>query len=108
MFVFVRSLNHPYSMWISGKFDQQTQKDLLFNDLHQECKLCVPGRRLSYNLRYKLDRLSQKERAELVNQVKDGCSPLFLACKKGTVQVVKYLIENCSADPELRGASSCT
>ena len=100
--VFMRNLNHPYSMWM-GKFDQQSQKDLLFNELHQECKLCVPGRQLSPNLRHRLERLSQKERPDLVNQVKEGSSPLFLACKKGNVDVVKYLIETCIADSELRG-----
>ncbi len=34
---------------------------------------------------------------------KDGCSPLFVACKKGNVEIVEYLISTCGADVEQRG-----
>lgn len=33
----------------------------------------------------------------------DGCPVLFLACKKGNLNVVKFLIESCDADPEQIG-----
>ena len=32
-----------------------------------------------------------------------GCAPLFLACKKGNVESVEYLIETCLADVEQKG-----
>ena len=35
--------------------------------------------------------------------MKDGCGPLFIACKKGNVEIVEYLITVCDADVEQRG-----
>ena len=39
----------------------------------------------------------------MVSQVRDGCSPLFLACKKGNVEIVDYLVTVCGADFEQKG-----
>ena len=39
----------------------------------------------------------------VVFQVRDGCSPLFLACKKGNVEIVDYLVSVCGADFEQKG-----
>lgn len=35
--------------------------------------------------------------------MKEGCAPLFIACKKGNVEIVEYLITVCNADVEQRG-----
>jgi ankyrin repeat protein len=35
--------------------------------------------------------------------VKEGCAPLFVACKKGNVEIVEYFIEQCGADVEQKG-----
>lgn len=47
--------------------------------------------------------MSREERRELVNRVKEGCSPLFLACKRGNVEIVQYLLDECGADVEQKG-----
>ncbi|RWS02806.1 Protein fem-1-like protein, partial [Dinothrombium tinctorium] len=100
---FVRSLNHPYSMWIMSKVDEDSHKEQLFTELHTECRLSAPGARLSYTLRNKLERFSKEERKEIVSRLKEGCSPLFVACKKGNVEIVDYLITECNADVEQKG-----
>lgn len=90
-------------MWLTGKADQTSLKDLLFNELYNECRLAAPGARLSYSCRSKLERLSRDERKELVSRIKEGCSPLFVASKKGNVEIVDFLIEECGADVEQKG-----
>ena len=35
--------------------------------------------------------------------VREGCSPLFIACKRGNVEIVEYLMSLCNADLEQRG-----
>lgn len=91
-------------MWITGnKNDQANVKDLLFNELYNECRLAAPGAKLSYSCRSKLERLSREDRKELVSRLKEGCTPLFVSCKKGNVDIVDYLIEECGADVEQKG-----
>lgn len=100
---FVKSFNHPYGMWLTSKSDPTSGKDLLFNELYNECRLAAPGARLSYSCRSRLEKLSREERRELVSRVKEGCTPLFVSCKKGNVEIVDYLIEECGADVEQKG-----
>lgn len=38
-----------------------------------------------------------------MTRTRDGCAPLFVACKRGNVEVVDYLITTCNADAEQRG-----
>lgn len=78
-------------------------KEQAFNDLYTECRLAAPGARLTYNIRGRLERFSSEERQEIVSRIREGCAPLFVACKKGNVEIVEYLIEYCSADVEQRG-----
>lgn len=99
----VKSINHPYNMWLTGKVDAASQKDMLFNELYTECRLAAPGARLSYSIRSKMDRFPRAERKEIVSRVKEGCAPLFVSCKKGNVEIVDYLIEECGADVEQKG-----
>lgn len=90
-------------MWLTGKSDATSAKDILFNELYNECRLAAPGARLSYSCRNKLEKLTRSERRELVSRVKEGCTPLFISCKKGNVEIVDYLIEECDADVEQKG-----
>jgi hypothetical protein len=91
------------AMWITGKTDHFSRRDALFTDLYQECKLAPPAARLSYSLRVRLERFLQPERREIACRMKEGCAPLFIACKKGNVEIVEYLITICNADVEQRG-----
>lgn len=83
--------------------DPVNEKDLIFHELIEECKHAPPGARLSYSLRNKLQKFSDEARRDIVNRVKVGCSPLFIACKKGQTEIVQYLINVCHADIEQRG-----
>ncbi|XP_014272256.1 protein fem-1 homolog A isoform X2 [Halyomorpha halys] len=90
-------------MWFTGKIDLSHHKDVLFAELITEVKSAAPGARLTYNLRAKLERYSRADRKEIACRVKDGCAPLFIACKRGHVEIVEYLITSCDADIEQRG-----
>jgi ankyrin repeat protein len=50
-----------------------------------------------------LERLSKEERKVIVSRVKEGCTPLFVSCKKGNVEIVDYLIDECHSDVEQKG-----
>ncbi|XP_063238060.1 protein fem-1 homolog A [Bacillus rossius redtenbacheri] len=96
-------LGKRFDMWFTGKGDLESQKEALFNDLFLELKHAAPGARLSYQLRNRLERFSIDARREIVSLVKDGCAPLFVACKRGHVEIVQYLITTCDADLEQKG-----
>ncbi|XP_072398856.1 protein fem-1 homolog A-like [Diabrotica undecimpunctata] len=85
------------------KLDPITERDLIFHELIEECKHAVPGAMLPYGLRNRLEKCSPEARRDIVNRVKKGCSPLFIACKKGQTEIVEYLINVCSADVEQKG-----
>lgn len=71
--------------------------------LHLFSTSTAPGARISYNLRNRLEKLSMDERREIVGRTFDGCSPLFISCKRGNVEIVEYLIEHCQANIEQKG-----
>ena len=98
-----KGLGKRLDMWLTGKVDLNVQKDALFHDLIEECKHAAPGARLSYQLRTQLERFCREVRRELACRVKDGCAPLFIACKRGHVEIVEYLITVCNVDLEQRG-----
>ncbi|KAJ8687167.1 hypothetical protein QAD02_022961 [Eretmocerus hayati] len=89
-------------MWINSSITTNSM-DQLFNDLIQECRHAAPGARLSYLLRSRLEKYKKDDLKELVSRTKDGCAPLFIACKRGHVEIVDYLIGICHADIEQRG-----
>lgn len=39
----------------------------------------------------------------MVCRTQEGCAPLFVACKRGNVEIVEYLVHVCDADIEQRG-----
>jgi len=88
---------------MTGKTDQEIQKDSLFAELYNECCLTIPGKRLSYSIRNKMDQIDKKVKKDIVSRIKEGCSPLFIACMKGNVEIVEYLIKECGANVEQKG-----
>lgn len=90
-------------MWKHSKTDPVSEKDAIFHELVDEVKHSTPGAKISFVLRNKLEKFSFDARKEIVNRVKQGCSPLFIACKKGQVEIVEYLIQTCGADIEQKG-----
>lgn len=88
-------------MW--KKLDPVNERDLIFHELIDECRHAVPGARLSYTLRNKLEKYPLEVRRDIGNRIKIGCSPLFIACKKGQTEIVEYLITVCGADIEQKG-----
>lgn len=99
----MKNFNHPYSNWILENLDHYNFKDILLDEIYQELRHGSPKDDLPESLKSKLEKLSRAERKELVSRVKDGCPVLFLACKKGNLEVVRFLIETCDADPEQIG-----
>lgn len=83
--------------------DPVNEKDDCFHELIEECRYALPGARLSYSLRKRLEKFPPEARREIVNRIKVGCSPLFVACKKGQKEIAEYLITECQADMEQRG-----
>ncbi|KAF9811084.1 hypothetical protein SFRURICE_012483 [Spodoptera frugiperda] len=87
----------------SKQADAARQHDALFHDLMQECRHSAPGARLSAKMRTALERMSPSERRALCDRRLDGCAPLFVACRRGNVEIVEYLVHVCNADLEQRG-----
>ena len=50
-----------------------------------------------------MEKLTPDQRKEIVNKLYDGCAPFFISCKRGNVEIVEYLIEQCHADIEQKG-----
>lgn len=91
-------------MWFqNSKIDNLNSKESLFLSLYEECRFADPGARLSYHLRNRLEKLPKNVRREIASLSKDGCTPLFIACKRGHVEIVEYLITVCDVDIEQRG-----
>lgn len=78
-------------------------KDDCYNDLVDECRRLPPGSKLSYNLRNRLEKFTLEERKQIVSRLCNGCAPLFIACKRGQVEIVEYLLDHCGGDMEQCG-----
>lgn len=52
---------------------------------------------------YLFYRLPRHIRKEVVKRARDGCSPLFIASRRGNVKITEYLITVCDADSEQKG-----
>ena len=91
-------------MWIGSKCESSiTGQDNLFNELTKEVKSAAPCSQLTYKLRNQLERCDLSVRSELASRIFEGCSPLFIACKKGNVEIVEYLLSVCNANVEVKG-----
>ncbi|KFB51997.1 AGAP004499-PA-like protein [Anopheles sinensis] len=83
--------------------NQHRTLEQIGNELIRECKICTENTRLSKGLRERLERLPRKVRKEVVRRTHDGCSPLFIACRRGNVEITEYLIKVCEANTEQKG-----
>lgn len=88
---------------MQGTYEYQTKMNELSCALIHECKYAPPYAHLSNNIRNILERCNREIRREIVSKTEDGCAPLFIACRKGNVAIVNYLINVCNADIEQRG-----
>lgn len=104
---------HPPLAWLTRK-QPKPPDDELFLDLMDECSRMTCGAEsslpsndngtlLSASVRTRLERCSHELKQEIVSRTKDGCSPLFIACKNGLTKVAEYLIDVCNAEIEQRG-----
>ncbi|KAF2357114.1 Ankyrin repeat [Trinorchestia longiramus] len=96
------NLFNPCMLW-RAKEDTGDSVRQLFDELCIEVLRMKPGSRLNHILRHKLEKLPKESRQEIVNRKCQGCTPLFIACKRGLAEVVEYLCLNCGADIELKG-----
>lgn len=46
---------------------------------------------------------TRETRRDIVRIQRDGCAPLFIACKRGSVEIVEFLVTFCDADLEQKG-----
>lgn len=90
-------------MWFSNKSDLTLQKEIAFEELISEIKHAAPCMRLTYHLRYRLEKFPKEMRREIASGVDNGITALFLACKRGLCEIVEYLIKECGVDMEQRG-----
>lgn len=99
---------HPPLSWLTRK-QLKPPGEELFLDLFEECsspKLDLTADNdgeLSLSVKTRLEKCSQKLRLNIVSRIKEGCSPLFMACKLGHYKITKYLLEACQADIEQKG-----
>ena len=90
------------------KSEEYTRKQLkAYQDLYNEVRQAPPLGILSYKVKCDIENLcsDKEERRLLVSKVhrESGCSPLFIACKKGNIEIVEYLLSHCDADVEQKG-----
>lgn len=97
---------HPPLSWLTRK-QLKSPRDELFLDLLDECssiKSADPDDiSLSQSVRTRLERCSLDSKKDIVSRLKDGCSPLFMACKLGHYSIAKYLLDSCEPDIEQKG-----
>ncbi|CAD6993657.1 unnamed protein product [Ceratitis capitata] len=90
--------------WLSYVVPNMQRKITKLNyDLLEECKQCNEDSALSKPIRDELESHSRDIRREVVKKMRNGCAPLFIACKRGCVPIVEYLVTICEADIEQRG-----
>ena len=81
--------------------------ETIYNALYSEVRQAPPLGILSYKLKCEIENLlsDREDRRKLVSRVnkESGCSPLFIACKKGNIEIVEYLLSKCGADVEQKG-----
>lgn len=75
-------------MWLGNKGESgNNTKDTLFSDLYQEVKGAAPSAQLTYTIKCRIEKCDKETRRVICSKTKEGCSPLFVACKKGNVEV---------------------
>ena len=81
-------------------------KTKIQQELFDEVSLASPNQHLSHGLRSHLEQFDESDRSKFCTDVhKDGeKSPFFIACGKGCVEIVKYMINVCKPNLELKGS----
>lgn len=84
--------------------DENSIEDLLGNCIRENSPIRRDSTyKLSSSVCLRLAKCSPELRKDIVSRKKDGCAPLFLACKQGHLEIVRYLIDSCNADIEQTG-----
>lgn len=98
---------NPYHAPISWLSRRQIRppEDELFHDIIDECSAhqLKATDSFSSSICIRLEKASPAYRQEIVSRTRDGCAPLFIACKYGKLKMAKYLLTKCDADVEQRG-----
>ncbi|XP_054726310.1 protein fem-1 homolog A [Anastrepha obliqua] len=90
--------------WLSYIVPSMQRKITKLNhELVEECKRCTEDSILSKTTCDELESCSRDIRREIVKKMRNGCAPLFIACKRGCVPIAEYLVTVCEADIEQRG-----
>lgn len=90
--------------WLSYIVPSMQRKITKLNyDLIEECKRCKEDSNLTKSIRDELESYCRDIRREIVKKMRNGCAPLFIACKRGCVPIAEYLVTVCEADVEQRG-----
>ncbi|XP_017474251.1 PREDICTED: protein fem-1 homolog C [Rhagoletis zephyria] len=90
--------------WLSYIVPSMQRKITKLNyDLIEECKRCKEDSSLSKTICDELESYCRDIRREIVKKMRNGCAPLFIACKRGCVPIAEYLVTVCEADIEQRG-----
>lgn len=102
---------HPPLSWLTRK-QLKSPKDELFLELFDECGSInsdnLNDLSLSQSVKTRLEKCSTDLRKDIVSRLKDGCSPLFMACKLGHHNIAEYLLDLCEADIEQKGRFEAT
>lgn len=81
----------------------ELKHEALFRELMTECRHAAVGTLLSGRLRAELEQLCPEVRRGLVSHTQQGCAPLFVAVRRGSLPLVEYLLHVCSAPHDQRG-----
>lgn len=94
---------HPPLSWLSRRQIRPPDEEL-FLDIVDECSTNLDTcENFTSSVRARLEKISKHNRKEIVARTKDGCPPLFIACKQGHLNKARYLLDICDADLEQKG-----
>lgn len=91
----------------SSHTQKAEERAKIYQDLYNEVRKAPPLGLLSCTLKCRMENVcsDKDDRRALVSKIhkESGCSPLFIACKKGNIEIVEYLLSHCGADVEQKG-----
>ena len=100
-------VSNSYGRSSSSHTQKAKEHAKIYQALYQEVRQAPPLGILSCKLKCDIENLCSdiEERRALVSKThkETGCSPLFIACKRGNIEIVEYLLSKCGADVEQKG-----